>query len=170
AVARRQRLVHAPVARLGGAALATLARVRDLVGVDDPAAAVAGADWAGRPQPFDPRRHLLVGDLDERRPPAGPLLDGRSYVGLGPEGGVVLQERELDRVGWAVAVLADDQLGDPLQPLTLIVVDRLIPVPVVVLAVDKGHEVGVLLEVAGLAKVREDRPLVAPGPLLGRPR
>ena len=51
----------------------------------------------------------------------------------------------------AVAVLGDDQVGDPLA-LGLLVV--------VLVAVDEHHEVGVLLDRAGLAQVREHGPLV----------
>src|SRR5215210_1554616 len=65
-------------------------------------------------------------------------------------------EDHLHRAGLAVAVLADDQLGEPLV-LFRGVVD--------LVAVDEGHHVGVLLDRARLAEVRELRPVVAAAPL-----
>ncbi len=67
---------------------------------------------------------------------------------------VALQERELDRVGRAVAVLGEDHLGQALLVGLLRVV--------VLVAVDEHDQVGVLLDRAGLAQVGEDRPLVVP--------
>ena len=61
--------------------------------------------------------------------------------------GVALEEAELDRVGGAVAVLGEDDLGEPLRVGLLAVV--------VLVAVDEGDEVGVLLDRAGLSRRSE---------------
>src|SRR6187551_1871782 len=84
-----------------------------------------------------------------------PLLRSRQIRELR----VALEERELDAVGRAVAVLGHVHLGDPLL-VGLVVV--------VLVAVDEHHEVGVLLDRTGLAQVGEDRALVVA--LLDGPR
>src|SRR5205085_3314507 len=60
--------------------------------------------------------------------------------------GDVVAEDELEVADGAVALLADDDLGDALL-LGILVVD--------LVAVDEGHEVGVLLDRSRLAEVGE---------------
>ena len=72
------------------------------------------------------------------------LLDGR-------EGCVLRQPHELERAGLAVAVFEDDCLGE-VRILALLVI---IPV-----AVEREHDVRVLLDGAGLTEVGQHRALV----------
>ena len=165
---------HSPRPRLLDPPRPALARAGDVLGVDDPPASVAGPERARRLQPLDlagqPSAMSISGEssaLGRRR--------GRHQtavvVGEVGEGGELLLEHEPHGVDRAVAVLAHDQLGDPLQLRLLGRIDLVVAeVAVVVLAVDEPDQVGVLLEVARLAQVGEDRPLVAPGALLGRAR
>src|SRR3954470_2263825 len=74
--------------------------------------------------------------------------------------GDVVAEDELEVADRAVALLADDDLGDPLL-LGVLVVD--------LVAIDEGHEIGVLLDGAGLAEVGQLRAVVA-GTLFGAAR
>ena len=72
------------------------------------------------------------------------------------EARVFLDERQLRGAGRAVALLADDDLGHALRLLVRLPV----VVAVLLLAVDEHDDVGVLLEGAGLAQVRELRAVI----------
>src|SRR5262245_12017052 len=72
------------------------------------------------------------------------------------EPGVFLDERELRGADRAVALLADDDLGGPLGALVRLAVG----VAVLLLPEDEHHDVGILFEGAGLAKIRELRTMV----------
>src|SRR5581483_10799490 len=115
-------------------------------------------------------------------PPLSPFLPnsqpniGRSTVGLGQrsalrqigEAGEVILEEQLDGAGRAVALLADDRLGDAVDLLHLLLPllvfhgagARLLVLQVVLLAEDEEHHVGVLLDRARLAQIGELRALV----------
>src|SRR6266404_6184963 len=71
----------------------------------------------------------------------------------------VVSEDELEIADRAVALLADDDLGDPLLHGVL-VVD--------LIAVDEADDVGILFDRSRLTKVGELRPVIA-GALLGTP-
>src|SRR5215475_7298611 len=74
--------------------------------------------------------------------------------------GIAADEGDVEVPDRAVAVLGDDHLGDPLLAVVGVVA------VVVLLAVEEHHEVGVLLDGAGLAEVGENRARVVA--LLGR--
>ena len=76
-------------------------------------------------------------------PPCGEILEAR----------VLAEEGESHHADRAVALLADDDLGDALV-LRLRVVD--------LVAIDEQDHVGVLLDRARFAQVRHHRPLVRP--------
>ena len=116
-VLRRQHRAHAARPRLLDPPLAALARAGDVVGVDDPAAAVAGAERADARQPLDLGRRSTVGDVDERRRPlaGAALARPRSARERSANEANLLLEDELHGVDRAVAVLAHDQLGDALE-------------------------------------------------------
>ena len=77
-------------------------------------------------------------------------------------------ELQLHGAGRAVALLADDHLGDAVDLLHLVLPLevllgaglRLLVLEVVLLAIDEQHHVGVLLDRAGFAQVGELRALV----------
>ncbi len=69
---------------------------------------------------------------------------------------VLLEEREPHGARRPVALLADDDLGHALGLGLALAVDA-----VHLLAEDEEHDVGVLLERAGLAQVGELRPMIA---------
>src|SRR5689334_7775745 len=96
-------------------------------------------DLQALPMAFTPRR---------ARRPASVAVVGRAVAALRQvfEPGEPALEVGLDRGGRAVAVLADDHLGD-VRVVGLLVVDHV--------AVDEEDDVGVLLDSAGLAQVRE---------------
>src|SRR5437762_3411049 len=96
--------------------------------------------------------------LDTRRPRC---LTRRVVV----EARVFLLEMKLQVAGRPLALLADEHFGDSLDDLVGLRIDR----PVVkLLPVNEQHNVGVLLDRAGLAQVRELRPAVLAAALLGR--
>src|SRR6266568_174834 len=97
--------------------------------------------------------------LDTRR-----LLRGGSIArGIVVEPRVFLLEMQLDRAGRTVALLPDDDLGDPFDALVALRVHRAV---VELLAVNETHHVGVLLDRARLPQVGELRPAVLAAPLL----
>src|ERR671910_2122101 len=67
---------------------------------------------------------------------------------------VFLDERELHGPGRAVALFADDDLGDPFDPLLGLAVLG----PVLLGPEDEHHDVGVLLQRPRFTQVRELRP------------
>src|SRR5215467_8561367 len=71
------------------------------------------------------------------------------------EAGELAEERQADDACRSVALLADDQLRDSLR-----VARRRVLVGVLILAVDEDHDVGVLLEGARFAEVRELRAMI----------
>src|ERR1700681_108772 len=72
------------------------------------------------------------------------------------EAGVGLVEVEVHEPGWTVALLADDDLGASLQGVSVLVGG-----PVVhLLPEDEHNQIGVLLDRAGFAKIRQLRSLV----------
>src|SRR6185503_6051581 len=82
---------------------------------------------------------------------AGPLLGHEGWVRQIIEFRVLTQERHVDLAGRARALLADDDLGAPLG-IELVRVVHLV-------AVDEQHQVGVLLDTARFAQVRQARAL-----------
>src|ERR1051325_1343337 len=72
----------------------------------------------------------------------------------------VVAEHELEVADRAVALLGDDDLGDSLLFRVLVVN---------LVAIDEGHEIGILLDRTRLAKVGELRPVIARA-LLGAAR
>ena len=161
--------------------------VGDVLGADDPARAVADPERAGRSRrdlaaltqrPPSPRgsapsrragrRAAMRGRrraarVDSRRS-RGVLLRFLAAVGAGREVGEareLLEEGERNRPDRTVAVLGDDEvrLTGPLGVLLV----------VVLVAVDERDDVGVLLDRARLAKVRQDR-APCPGAARGRAR
>src|SRR5262245_4327874 len=90
-----------------------------------------------------PQWRALAGGLFDRLLLARPVGELR----------VVLEEDQADRADRAVAVLGEDQLGTP-RVLGFDVV--------VVVAVEEADHVGVLLDSARFAQIREDRALVWP--------
>src|SRR5262245_52276122 len=76
------------------------------------------------------------------------------------EGGELADEMEIDGAGRTVALLADDELGLPLEVGIVLLVD--------LLAEEEEDDVGILLDRAGLPKVRKLRPLVSRPALLRR--
>ena len=74
------------------------------------------------------------------------------------ESGVLLQKRQAHRSSGAVALFADDELGHAFD-----VGIALALLPVHFFAEDEEHDIGVLLERARLAQVRELRPVIAAG-------
>src|SRR5581483_607749 len=103
------------------------------------------------PEPSQtPNEHLTAsppGQSSSRRPSLH-----KPRAGVVHELRVLLLEGEHDIAYRPIAVLGDDQVG-----LARTLGLRL----VVLLAVDEHHEVGVLLDCAGLPQIRQDRPLVA---------
>src|SRR6185436_16138756 len=90
---------------------------------------------------------------DRRYIDGGYMLPARSSSrGEVLEPGELADERELDRAGGTVALFADDQLGHALG-----IGRRLILVGVLILAIDEQHHIGVLLEGARFAQVRQLR-------------
>src|SRR6266853_116665 len=83
------------------------------------------------------------------------------------EAGEFLLEIELLGAGGAVALLAEDHFGDALDALVGLGVDRAV---VELLAIDETDDVGVLLDGARFAQVRELRPAVLAAALLRRAR
>src|SRR4051794_29023347 len=92
-----------------------------------------------------------AGQVLDRRSLAGRLLDRPLVAGSVGELGGVLEEDEADCPDGSVSVLSDDQFGAA-GGLGLRVV--------VVVAVEKADDVGVLLACAGPRGGGEDRPLV----------
>src|SRR5690349_12047264 len=83
------------------------------------------------------------------------------------EPGEFFSEDELRHPRRAVALLSDDYFGEALDTLVRFGVDR----PVVkLLAIDEAHDIGVLLDRAGLAQIRQLRPPVLAATLLRRAR
>src|SRR5206468_2940507 len=70
---------------------------------------------------------------------------------------VFLLEEQLHGAGGPIALLPDDQLGEPLETLAGLGVGGAV---VELLAVDEAHDVGVLLDGARLPEVGELRPPV----------
>src|SRR4051812_22633572 len=80
------------------------------------------------------------------------------------EAGELLLEVQLQVAGRPVALLTDEYFGDALDALVGLGIDR----PVVeLLSVDEQHDVGVLLDRARFAQVRELRPAMFAAALLG---
>src|SRR5436190_10963140 len=79
-------------------------------------------------------------------------LGGRFARRVVVEARVFLLEEQLDGSGGAVALLAHDQLRDPLDAFVRLGVDRAV---VELLTIDEAHDVGVLLDRPGLAQVRQ---------------
>src|SRR2546430_1782673 len=94
-------------------------------------------------------------------------LGGRLARRVVVEAGVLLLEEQPDRPGGAVALLADDQVGQSLDALVALGVDRAV---VELLAIDEADDVGVLLDGAGFPKIRELGPPVLAAALLRRAR
>src|ERR1700728_1447024 len=69
------------------------------------------------------------------------------------EQGVITEEGDVNRKCWTVALFRDDDLGFALELFVVAIV--------VLLAMDEGHHVGILLNGARLAQVREQRLFVA---------
>src|SRR6267378_219158 len=94
-------------------------------------------------------------------------LHRRLTRGVIVEARVFLLEVQLDRAGRAVALLADDHLGNAFDALVGLGIDR----PVVkLLPVDEAHDVGVLFDRTRFAEVRQLRPPVLAAALLRRAR
>src|SRR5262245_33095624 len=91
--------------------------------------------------------------ISHRRPLAGGLFDRPLLARPVGELGIVLEEDKADGADRAVAVLGQNQLGAP----GILGVDV-----VVIVAVEKADHVGVLLNGARFAQIREDRALVGP--------
>src|SRR5690606_37327439 len=107
--------------------------------------------------PYHPaaRRTLATGGFRRRRP-VGSASVGRGPVsvvvaGVVLEAGVLPDEGQPGRVDRAVALLADDDLGDALL-VGIGVVD--------LVAINEHDDVGILLDRARFAQVGHDRPLV----------
>ena len=79
-------------------------------------------------------------------------------------------ELQLDQAGRPVPLLADDDLGDVVDAVHVLLPTfmclgaglGLAPLELVLLAVDEQHHVGVLLDGPGFAKVGKQGPLVFP--------
>src|SRR6476646_10646063 len=114
----------------------------------------------------------LVGGVKRRRAGLALVADPLRQMVVGAEiaktrhGGVELQ---LHGAGWAVALFADDDLGLAVHqrhlglPLQMLFAarPRLLVAQVIFLAEHEQHDVGVLLDRTGFAKVRKLRPLVS---------
>src|SRR5437773_3815612 len=87
--------------------------------------------------------------------------------GVVVEAGVFLLKEQLHGAGGPVALLADDQVGQSLEAVVGLGVDR----PVVeLLPIDEADDVGVLLDGAGFPQVRQLRPPMLAAALLRRAR
>lgn len=75
--------------------------------------------------------------------------------GKGLKGGVAVDENEFDGAGGAVTLLADDDLGDITVGVVLSLIVDGIPV-------NEEDDVGILLDGAGLTKVRKLRTFIGP--------
>src|SRR5258708_5439377 len=94
-------------------------------------------------------------------------LHRRLTRGVIVEARVFLLEVQLHRAGRAVALLADDHLGNAFEALVGLGIDR----PVVkLLPVDEAHDVGVLFDRPRFAEVRQLGPPVLAAALLRRAR
>src|SRR6266550_8578690 len=94
-------------------------------------------------------------------------LGGRFARRVVIEAGVFLLEEQLDGSRGAVALLAHDELGHPLDAVVRLGIDRAV---VELLAIDEAHHVGVLLDRSGLPQVRELGASVLAAALLGGAR
>src|SRR5574342_1109963 len=82
------------------------------------------------------------------------------------EARVLLFEIQLHRSRGTVALLADDQLGQSLDAVAVLVGRSLVHLR----AIDEADQIGVLLDGAGLAQIGELRAAALAGALLGGPR
>src|SRR5438876_5860430 len=94
-------------------------------------------------------------------------LRRRLARGVVVEAGVFLLEEQLHGPGGPVALLADDQVGQPLEALVGLEVDRSV---VELLTINEADDVGVLLDGAGFAQVRQLGPPMLATALLRRAR
>src|SRR3954453_5458716 len=116
-----------------------------------------GGEWIANSGLLRVRKLVaFITDVVDGRSLAGRLLDRSFLAGAVGELRIVLEEDQADGGNGARPGLGEDQLG-PAGVLGVGVV--------VVVAVEEADHVGVLLDRAGFAQVREDRPLV--GTLLG---